>query len=106
MGPMDPEIGVLRVDRNDGRPLAVVFNFAGHPYGGVPSGGVTADFPGFACRVIEEALGHGVVALFLQGAAGDITPIAAVCPTSCSLETHELQSVDTPLQLRQRPFPA
>ncbi len=29
----------------------------------------------------------------------------AVCPTSCSLDIHELQSVDTPLQLRKRPFP-
>jgi len=75
VGPMDPEIGVLRIDRVDGRPLAVVYNFACHPYITVPQGGVTADFPGFASKVIEENLGDGSMALFLQGAGGDITSI-------------------------------
>jgi len=75
VGPIDPEIGILRIDRMDGRPLAVVYNFACHPYITVPRGGVTADFPGFASAVIEENLGHGAMALFLQGAGGDITSI-------------------------------
>ena len=75
VGPIDPEIGILRVDRTDGRPLAVVYNFACHPYIGVPRGGVTADFPGFASKVIEENLSDGAMALFLQGAAGDITEV-------------------------------
>lgn len=34
---------------------------------------MTADLPGFASAVLEQAL--GCPALFLQGAAGDITPI-------------------------------
>ncbi len=75
VGPMDPEIGVLRIDRTDGRPFAVIYNFACHPYLTVPRGGVTADFPGFASAVIEENLGDGAMALFLQGAGGDITEI-------------------------------
>ncbi len=75
VGPMDPEIGVFRIDRLDGRPLAVVYNFACHPYITVPRGGVTADFPGFASKVIEDSLGDGAMALFLQGAGGDITSI-------------------------------
>lgn len=75
VGPIDPEIGILRVDRTDGRPLAVVYNFACHPYLGVPRGGVTADYPGFASKVIEEQLGHDAMALFLQGAGGDITQV-------------------------------
>ncbi|MFV1963898.1 MAG: neutral/alkaline non-lysosomal ceramidase N-terminal domain-containing protein [Pirellulaceae bacterium] len=75
LGPVDAEIGILRVDRLSGQSLAVLYNFAGHAYGGVPNGAVTADFPGFASAVLERALGHGAVALFLQGAAGDITPI-------------------------------
>jgi hypothetical protein len=75
VGPMDPEIGVLRIDRLDGQPLAVVYNFACHPYITVPRGGVTADFPGFASTVIEDNLGDGAMALFLQGAGGDITSI-------------------------------
>jgi hypothetical protein len=75
LGPVDTEIGILRLDKAEGGPLAVVYNFAGHAYGGVPDGGATADFPGFASAVLEEGLGDGAVALFLQGAAGDITPI-------------------------------
>lgn len=74
-GPIDPDIGILRIDRLNGRPFAVVFNFACHPYIGVPRGGVTADYPGVACQVIEDNLGPGAMALFLQGAAGDIAPI-------------------------------
>jgi hypothetical protein len=75
VGPMDPEIGILRIDREDGRPLAVIYNFACHPYITVPQGGVTADFPGFASAVIEDHLGDGAMALFLQGAGGDITEV-------------------------------
>ena len=74
LGPLDPEIGLLRLDRMDGKPLALLFNFACHVYGGVPGGAVTADLPGFASRVIEEAW-PGATAMFVQGAAGDVTPI-------------------------------
>jgi hypothetical protein len=41
----------------------------------VPGGGNTADITGFACRVIEDNLGRGSIALFLQGCAGDINPV-------------------------------
>ncbi len=74
VGPVDPEIGVLRLDRLDGRPLALVYNFACHPIQGIPSGGNTADLTGFASTVIEENLGEGAIALFVQGCAGDINP--------------------------------
>ena len=76
VGPIDPQIGVLRFDRYDGRTLAVVYNFACHPIQGVPSGGNTADITGFASRVIEDCSGDGAIALFLQGCAGDINPVS------------------------------
>lgn len=75
VGPIDPDIGLLRLDRANGQPLAAVYTFACHPIQGVPSGGNTADFPGFASKVIEENLGEGVIALFLQGCGGDINPV-------------------------------
>ena len=75
VGPVDPEIGILRLDRTDGRPLAVVYNFACHPIQGVPGGGNTADVAGFASRAIEDSSGDGTIALFLQGCAGDINPV-------------------------------
>lgn len=77
VGPIDPAIGILRLDRVDtGEPLALLYHFACHPIQGVPSGGNTADIPGFASAVIEENLGNGsAMALFLQGCGGDINPI-------------------------------
>jgi hypothetical protein len=76
VGPVDPQIGVLRLDREDGRTLAVVYNFACHPIQGVPGGGNTADIAGFASKVIEDNLSDGTIALFVQGCCGDINPVS------------------------------
>jgi hypothetical protein len=67
-------VGVLRIDRADGRPLAAVLNYACHAVSlGRTCTVLTADFPGQARRVLEEAT--GATCLFLQGAAGDIDPL-------------------------------
>jgi hypothetical protein len=75
IGPVDPQIGVLRLDRKDGGTVAVVYNFAMHPIQGAASGGNTADVTGFASQVIEDNLSDGTIALFLQGCGGDINPV-------------------------------
>ena len=75
VGPVDPEIGILRLDREDGETLAVVYNFACHPILEVPSRENTADISGFASKVIEDNLGEDTIALFLQGCGGDVNPI-------------------------------
>ncbi len=75
VGPVDSEIGILRLDREDGRTLALVYNFACHPIQGVPSGKQTADMTGFASQVIEDNLDKEAIALFIQGCGGDINPI-------------------------------
>lgn len=75
LGPVDPEIGILRVDRLDGSTLAVLYQFACHPIQGAASGKNTADFTGISSRVIEENLSEGAVALFFQGCGGDINPV-------------------------------
>ena len=75
VGPIDPQIGILRLDRLDGRTLAVVYNFACHPIMGVNGDGNTADIVGFASKVIENNLSDGTIALFVQGCGGDINPV-------------------------------
>jgi len=75
VGPIDPQIGILRIDRADGRPLAVLYNFACHPIMNPPRMGNSADFPGFASKVVEDSLGGGAIAFFVQGCAGDINPV-------------------------------
>jgi hypothetical protein len=75
VGPIDPQVGVLRLDRADGRALAVVYNFACHPIMGVLGDGNTADLVGHASKVVEDNLGEGTVALFVQGCGGDVNPV-------------------------------
>lgn len=75
VGPVDPQIGLLRLERLDGSTLAVLYQFACHPIQGVPSGANTADLSGFASKVIEDNLSEGAMALFLQGCGGDINPV-------------------------------
>ncbi len=75
VGPIDPQVGLLRLDRMDGTPLAVLYQFACHPIMNPPHKGCSADYPGFASKVIEEALGGEVMAFFVQGCGGDINPI-------------------------------
>ncbi|TWT31455.1 hypothetical protein [Blastopirellula retiformator] len=70
----DPEIGVVRLNRENGETLAVIYNFACHPIQGVPSGANTADIIGYSSKVIEDNLSDGTLAMFLQGCAGDINP--------------------------------
>lgn len=74
VGPIDSEIGILRLDDLKGNPVAALYNFACHPIQGVPGGLNTADMTGFASEVIEDNLGQGTVALFVQGCGGDINP--------------------------------
>jgi neutral ceramidase len=72
--PVDTKVGVLTVETADGAPLAKVVNYACH---GVCDGGQylewSGDFSG-EMSVVMEAAEPGVVALHLQGAAGDVHP--------------------------------
>jgi hypothetical protein len=79
--PVDPTVTVLRIDRADGTPLAVLTNYACHPVVfGSDNLRYSADYPGVMNRVVEQALGGSVQSFFLQGAPGDINPYYAVTP--------------------------
>lgn len=73
--PVDPTVGMIRIDRRDGTPLALLVNYACHPVVlGPDSFNYSADYPGEMRRVVEQAMGHDAMAFFLQGAPGDINP--------------------------------
>jgi hypothetical protein len=79
-GPQDAAFNVrsglvLKVFRLDHRPLALVCIFAAHPTCLGPENMlVSADFPGYFCGALERKVGAGAVALFLNGAEGDVAP--------------------------------
>ena len=69
----DPMLAVIRFDDRDGKPIAVLVNFAAHPvmteekllkY--------SADYPGFLKDKVAAELATKCV--FMQGAAGDMSP--------------------------------
>jgi neutral ceramidase len=76
-GPMDPEVKVIRVDNLDGSPLAIFFSYGCHPVTmGPHSLFISPDYPGVARCTIEQIT--GAKAIFLQGTAGDISPITGI----------------------------
>lgn len=83
-GMIDPAVGVIRVDDSNGRPLAVLVNYACHPVVFGPDNlRYSADFPGAMSRTVEENLsdsGGSPICFFLQGAPGDINPLMDKTP--------------------------
>lgn len=79
--PVDPTVTVLRVDRADGTPLAILVNYACHPVVlGSDNRQYSADYPAAMNRTVEAAFAGQVMSFFLQGAPGDINPYYAVTP--------------------------
>ena len=72
-GPVDPTVRVVRFDDLEENPVATILHFACHPttmawqcqY-------FTPDYPGMTRQTVERELGG--LAVFLQGASGDVTP--------------------------------
>lgn len=79
-GPVDRRIGVIRIDKQDGGPLAIIVNYAIH---GTVLGGqstvISGDAPGVVAEYVEDKIGAPV--LFINGAAGNIAPIYSVYPS-------------------------
>ncbi|HIQ05863.1 MAG TPA: hypothetical protein EYH31_09260 [Anaerolineae bacterium] len=74
--PVDPAVGVIRVDGAQGRPLGMVTNFGCHAVVlGYDNLLISADWPGYACRQLEAMLGEDAVCLFVQGGSGDANPL-------------------------------
>ncbi|MSR81694.1 MAG: hypothetical protein EXS58_02055 [Candidatus Latescibacteria bacterium] len=77
-GPVDPEVGIVRVDDLEGKPVVLLCNYACHPVVlGSENRLLTADFPGYTCAYLENQF-PGALALFLQGGCGDLDPYVDV----------------------------
>jgi len=73
--PVDPRVGVIRIDDADGQAIAVLVNYSCHPVVLGPDNlEYSADWSGAMQHHVESQMEGGPVCLFLQGGAGDINP--------------------------------
>jgi hypothetical protein len=87
--PFDPTVNALLVKDDQGKVRGVLVNYACHPsILGPDNYEYSADYPGAMRRAIESQL-PGVVALFIQGGAGDINPYRDKEPTATQFQAME-----------------
>lgn len=72
--PIDPTVGVIRVEDAAGKPRAFAVHYACHPVAMMNAGILSRDFPGAMVDYVEQELGPDCQAMFLQGAQGDLNP--------------------------------
>lgn len=72
-GPVEQQIGVLRVDDADGNIIAVLANFAAQPDIAFSASklALSAGYPGAYYKELEGLASEGCIAFFLYGAGGD-----------------------------------
>lgn len=76
-GPVDRRIGLIRIEKQNGSPLALIVNYAIHgTVLGEQSVVISGDAPGIVSQYVEEKT--GVPVLFINGASGDLAPIYSV----------------------------
>jgi neutral ceramidase len=75
--PVDRELLVVRIEDTAGKPLAHLVNFAAHPtMHDARLRKFSADYPGAMAHLVEKET--GTPCLFLQSAAGDLSPNAGL----------------------------
>jgi hypothetical protein len=102
-GPVDRQIGLIRLENLKGGLIGLIANYAIH--GTVLSGknhAITGDAPGVVAQYVEDKLGAPL--LFINGAEGDMAPIYTVYPDfeSGHLSEFRLLLGDRILQANQR----
>jgi neutral ceramidase len=105
--PSDKTLAVVTITTSDGAPIAAYVNYAMHPINGYLVGITSADFPGAACRYVEQAFGDTMVTIWSQGASGDQNPLltrpatnALASKSGASITGYELvrEAVEGPLR--------
>ncbi len=77
-GPVDRQIGLIRIERRDGSMLALIANYPMHgTVLGPRNRLVSGDAPGIVAEYVEGTLGAPM--LFVNGAEGNVAPIYSVC---------------------------
>ena len=79
-GAIDHRIGLIRIDKEDGSPMALMANYPIHGTDlGQQNLKISGDVPGIVSEYVEQKVGAPV--LFINGAAGNLAPIYSVYPS-------------------------
>ena len=92
--PCDKDLTVITFLDDEDVPISVYMNYGMHPVNFFMSGVVSADYPGDACNLIEKVFGEKTIAVFSQGASGDVNPKLAY--TQVFQETPQVKAVIAP----------
>ncbi len=71
MGPIDPEVGVMKLEDKTGNLMGLLVNFACHP-DTVGGNLISADYPGVISKMIKKMKGNHVMIAFANGTCGNI----------------------------------
>ena len=100
-GPVDPEIFVLAVKHQDGRPLALLANYGLHYVGGVPGGTISADYYGAFSEKLGLHFDKGVdpafVGMMSNGTSGDVNANNILIQRSKDLPFQRINAVSEDL---------
>lgn len=98
-GPTDPELSVLSIRSRDGRHIALLGNYSLHYVGGIPAGGVSADYFGAYAKQLENELQDSdrrwppMVAMMSNGTSGDVNNINFTSPRPSAKPFERMQAV-------------
>lgn len=74
-GPVDPAVGVIKLEDTKGNPRVIIMNYACHPDVAWNNFEISADYVGYATKYTEEAFDNKINCLFVQGGAGNQAPL-------------------------------
>lgn len=78
-GPIDREVGVVRIDDASGNPMAIFINWPCHgTVMGSKNYQITGDWPGAVARFVEKEFDNTIIGPVTAGASGDINPVYRV----------------------------
>lgn len=75
---VDREVGVIKIEKANGEPLAILINYPCHGTALYHTNmKISGDIAESTTRYVEKQLNNDVVALYLNGASGDVDPVYA-----------------------------
>lgn len=74
-GPVDSAVGIIKLEDTDGKPRALIMNYACHPDVAWNNFEISADYVGYATKYTEEAFDNTINCLFVQGGGGNQAPL-------------------------------